>query len=147
MTKKHSGLTRTYLPTFNLNVAIPSILEIQAATNLSVIFTNHITMNHKGLNWKIYRYNLTSKNYKAFLYAFSMKLLENISPSSTTTWQFSANAKRLSKSIKKNNIVLSEAESELLTYCILYTSILDNKNSRNIKHIELLKKLSNEYLG
>lgn len=146
MTKKHSGIMRTYLPPFSLSVNIPSIQEIDSKSDLGYLFVNHITQNHKGLNWKIYRYKLNSNNYKSFIYAFALTAI-NLNPTSNTSWQFVSNAKRLSKAIQKNHIILSNTEEKLIKNCIDFQINKEIKRFRIQKYDEIITELKNEYLG
>ena len=70
MTQKHSGLTRTYLPTFNLQEEIPKLGDIIEKTPIGTLFINHVALNHSGLNWKIFRHKLNPNNYESFIFAF-----------------------------------------------------------------------------
>ena len=44
MYKNHSGLTRTYLPAFNLREDIPEIKDIVANTPEGKRFANHVAL-------------------------------------------------------------------------------------------------------
>lgn len=146
MIQKHSGLTRTYLPTFSLDMAVPSVQEIDSNTEVSKLFVDHVTKNHKGLNWKIFRYTLNPTNYKSFVYAFAITAL-NSNPCYITTWQFVSNAKRMRKSILRNNIVLSKTETNLLNNCINYQENADIESRRKTKYTNFIENLKLQYLG
>ena len=146
MIKKHSGLTRTYLPTFDLSVNVPSVQEIDSKTEIGKLFTDHVTKNHKGLNWKIFRYNLNQDNYKSFMYAFALTALDS-NPSHSTVWQFSSSARRMQNAILRNGIILSKPESDLLQSCIQYSVSKDMKKYREAKYGKIIEDLKKQYLG
>lgn len=114
MQKKVSGLCRLYLPTYPLNKEIPSLESI--ARGQEKEFVNHVVLNHKGLNWKIYRYQLNAENYKAFFFAFVLGLKQT-KPFCSTSWLVDSNARRLEKAIRRNGIKLTKDEERFLEVC------------------------------
>lgn len=146
MTKEHSGLTRIYLPTFSLNVNVPSVLEIDSKSEIGKLFTDHVTKNHKGLNWKIFRYTLNPANYKSFMYAFALTAFDS-NPATSTVWQFSSCARRLKRAIERNGIVLSKTESDLIQACIYYQLDGHIQSYRDKKYTEIIEDLKKQYLG
>jgi len=115
MIQEHSGIKRIYLPTFNLQEEIPKLEDIVEKTPIGTLFINHVALNHKGLNWKIFRYKLNSNNYQSFIFAFA--LIANDSKSHYSgIWQFESNARRLEKALIRNNIKLSKCEYDLIQY-------------------------------
>ena len=116
MYKKHSGLTRTYLPTFGLREQIPEVKDIIANTPTGKKFANHVALNHKGLNWKIFRFNMNSSNYKSFVFSLAI-IASKSTPSHSAIWQLESNARRLQKNLIKKNIKLTAEEQEIIEIC------------------------------
>lgn len=54
MILRHSEITREYLPTFSLSAKLPLIEEVIKNTTNCLVFIEHVTINHKVLNWKRY---------------------------------------------------------------------------------------------
>ena len=121
MYKNHSGLTRTYLPAFNLREDIPEIKDIVANTPEGKRFANHVALNHKGLNWKIFRFNMNSNNYKSFIFSLAL-IASKSSPYHSAIWQLESNARRLEKNLLKKDIKLSDNEKEILEICKFFST-------------------------
>ena len=121
MYKNHSGLTRTYLPTFNLREDIPEIKSIISNTPEGKRFANHIALNHKGLNWKIFRFNMNSSNYKSFIVSLAL-IASQSNPSHSTIWQLESNARRIEKNSLKKDIKLTDDEKEILEICKFFST-------------------------
>lgn len=146
MTLEHSGITRSYLPTFNLQSDIPTLEDIIGKTPTGELFTNHVALNHKGLNWKIFRYKLNPNNYKAFIFAFA--LIAKISnPCHSEIWQFESNARRLEKALIKNNIKLTKCENDLIQICKNYSKWGYTRALREKEMSTVLTTLRHQYLG
>lgn len=146
MTLEHSGITRIYLPTFNLQSDIPTLEDIIGETPTGELFTNHVALNHKGLNWKIFRYKLNSDNYRSFILAFAL-IAKNTIHYHSGLWQFEANARRLEKALVKNNINLSKCEDDLLRICKKYSRWGYTRAIREKEMSILLETLRHQYLG
>lgn len=116
MHRNHSGLIRTYLPTFNLRDDVPEIADIVADAPNGKRFANHVALNHKGLNWKIFRFNMNSSNYKSFIFSLAF-VASKYSPTDSTIWQLESNARRIEKNLLRKNINLTEDEKEILEIC------------------------------
>ena len=129
MQKKVSGLCRLYLPTYPLNKEIPSLESI--ARGQEKEFVNHVVLNHKGLNWKIYRYQLNAENYKSFFFAFIV-VLKQIKPFCSTSWLVDSNARRLEKALHRNGIQLTNEEEKFLTTCKNFSKWKDTRMEREL---------------
>lgn len=116
MYRNHSGLIRTYLPTFDLRDEVPEITDIMADTPNGRRFANHVALNHKGLNWKIFRFNMNSSNYKSFIFSLAF-VASKSNPTNSTVWQLESNARRIEKNLLRKNINLTEDEKEILEIC------------------------------
>lgn len=146
MTLRHSGITREYLQTFSLSAELPSIEEVIKDTPNCLVFIEHVTRNHQGLNWKIYRHKLSPENVSCFIYAFAYTA-KSLNPSWSHSWQFEANARRLQKEIIRKNIKLSECEQQLLNLCKNFTKGAPIKSIREKKITATLENLKQLYLG
>lgn len=145
MVQEHSGLTRIYLPTFDLQNDIPEIGEIVGNTPTGELFKNHVTLNHRGLNWKIW-YKLNPNNYHSFIIAFVLTA-KVANPSYSGMWQLESNARRLEKALRKNNINLSECENDLIKLCKRFTRWTYTCERRKECMCMVLKKIMQQYLG
>ena len=146
MRLEHSGITRTYLPTFNLQSDIPTLEDIIGKTPTGELFTNHVALNHKGLNWKVFRYKLNSDNYRSFLLAFAF-IARISNPCYSEIWQFESNARRLEKALVKNNINLSKCEDDLLKICKDFSDWKLTRAFREKRMFILIETLKQQYLG
>ena len=146
MTLRHSGITREYLPTFSLSAKLPSIEEVIKDTPNCLVFIEHVTRNHRGLNWKIYRHKLSPENVNCFIYAFAYTA-KSLNPSNSSSWQFEANARRLQKEIVRKNIKLSDCEQQLLNLCKNFKECAPIKAIREKEITDTLESLEQLYLG
>lgn len=149
MVQEHSGIIRTYLPTFNLLSDIPTLEDIIGKTPTGELFTNHVALNHKGLNWKIFRYKLNPSNYKSFILAFAIIAKVKISEPYYLRgiWQFESNARRLEKALIKNNIKLTKCENNLIQICKSYSKWGYTRALREKEMSTVLTTLIHQYLG
>ena len=140
--KTVGGKTRMYLPTFDLQMSIPSVGTLIESPDEKIvkIFMQHVVLNHKGLNWKIYRYYLNRKNYKSFLYSFAY-ICKDFSTTHSAAWQVESNARRLQKALSRNKISLSLTEKELLSIALSFTSWKDKSSVRESRLNLIIEKL------
>ena len=133
MQKEVGGLTRLYLKPYPLDKPVPEVSELIKNPDLEehFHFLVHVTQNHKGLNWKIYRYKLTTDNYKSFIYAFAHQMAY-LNTCHTTSWQVESSARRLYKALRKAKISLSEKEWEILERALFFKSwtLMDGKRKK-----------------
>lgn len=146
MTQKHSGLTRTYLPTFNLQEEIPKLGDIIEKTPIGTLFINHVALNHSGLNWKIFRHKLNPNNYESFIFAFAL-IAKDSNPCYSGIWQFESNARKLEKALIKNNIKLTKCEYDLIQRCKNFSKWSDYRVLREKEMSTVLMTLRQQYLG
>ena len=101
VTEKRSGLTRAYYETVDWRVPLPSISDIMNNPDDYIGLMYHIAMNHKGLNWLIYKSQLNFDTYPIFMYSLAFCAM-NENPSISYSWQMNKNARRVGKFIKEN---------------------------------------------
>ena len=140
------GLERLYLRPFPLSSRIPTVRQLLKKPEEYENFMEHITRNHKGANWKIYRHKLTSKNYKSFIYAFAHQMAF-MPTSHTTSWQINSNARRLKKALKRVAVDLYPCEEEIINICLNFNKWSLTESERIKRSNELKEKLIFLYLG
>ena len=132
---------------FNHKDQIPSVEEIINSSDETKLFVKHVTLNPEGGNWKIFRHSLNSENCRSFIYAFALQV-RNLNPNWGSEPEFlQSNAKRLKKSLEKNNITLSPCETKLLEISIDFRRWKAIKSERIAQMDNILKTLKYEYLG
>ena len=132
---------------FNHKDQIPSVEEIINSSDETKLFVKHVTLNPEGGNWKIFRYSLNSENYRSFIYAFALQA-RNLNPTWGSDTEFlQSNARRLKKSLERNNIALSSYESKLLEISMNFRRWKARKSERIEQMDNILKTLKYEYLG
>ena len=138
------GLTRYYIKPFPLEDKIPEVDMLIKQPLHHLDFIKHVFYNHRGLNWKIFRYELNQANYKSFLYAFAYKMA-HLPPSNSTSWQVESNARRLKKAIERAKLSLSDYETEILDICLNFRSWNLNENDRMQTALFLQLKIAGEF--
>lgn len=141
-----SGTSRMYLQTFDLKMTIPSVEALIQSPDDEVvkIFMQHVVLNHKGLNWKIFRHYLNDENYKSFIYAFAY-ICKDFPTSYSTSWQIESNARRLAKAVERNKISLTKVEADLIHFCESFKYCCYTNSAREEHLSKVLREL--KYLG
>lgn len=143
ISEKVSGLVRLYLEPFPLTARVPTVRQLIRNPKKHICFIEHVVQNHKGLNWKCYRYKVTASNYKSFIYAFAYKMAcINLN---STSWQLESNARRLNKALKRANISLSHCEKEVINMGLHFTTWYAKEVERKGKAVMLQLKLARQY--
>lgn len=140
---KHSGLTRAYFATADWR-ELPKILDIMQKPTEYTDLMYHIALNHKGLNWKIYKYQLTLENYPVFIYSLAFCAM-NVNPTDGFAWQIQKNAKRVLKFLNKNNLTVSHDEDYVLDICAEFLSWEETEKQRDLRMSLALEDLSTIY--
>ena len=138
------GLTRYYVEPFPLEGEIPKVEMLITQPLQHLDFVKHVFYNHKGLNWKIFRYGLNQSNYKSFLYAFAYRMA-HLPPAHSTAWQVESNARRLKKAIKRVGISLSDYENEILDICLNFRKWNLNEDDRMQTALLLQLNIAGEF--
>lgn len=120
--------TNSY-PIFDSRKKIPEVKELVKHPEEYKIFIEHVTLNGKSLNWKIYKFSLNESSYRSFMFAFLIKC-KTLDPTSVIADKFVSNAKKLRTFISQNKIELSEIEQQFLNYCCNYVHVKDNRVER-----------------
>lgn len=136
-----SGKIRHYYKPLSMNYTIKPLKNFMLSPEYYKNFINHVVLNHKGLNWKTYRYKLTQNNYKTFIYAFAFTIC-SYKPTSPAAWQLETNARQLRKSIFRNRILLTVTERNLIDCCIHFTN--SEMYSKNY-FVQILSDLKKQY--
>lgn len=113
---KKTGQTRFYYPPEDWRVPLPTIQEIINDPEQYIDLMQHIALNHKGLNWKFFKYQLNKNTYPVFLYSLAW-CAQRLKPTLAYSWQFQKNANKLYRFLEKNHIVLTKHEDFLLETC------------------------------
>lgn len=142
--EEKGGLTRYYLKPFPLEAEIPDVTLLIKQPQKHLSFMKHVFYNHKGLNWKIFRYGLNQSNYKSFLYAFAYRM-PHFPPTHSAGWQIEANARRLKKALKRVGICLSDYENEILDICLNFRKWNLNEVDRMQTALMLQLNIAGEY--
>ena len=129
VTKEHSGLTRAYYKTVDWGMPVPSISDIMNNPDYYIVLMYHISMNHKGLNWRIYRTQLNSDTYPVFMYSLAFCAM-NENPCFSCSWQMNKNARRIRKFIKENAVSIDSYETKLLGICSNFPNWNEYKANR-----------------
>lgn len=140
----HSGLTRAYFTPSDWRVPLPKISNIMEDPDEYSSLLFHIGLNHKGLNWKMYRFTLTIDNYSIFLYALTYCMLHT-NTSANYCWQMHKNAQRLEKFIARNDIPVSINEEQILEIALDFHNWTETLAKRTITLGSLLKGFKEAY--
>ena len=140
MTRRVSGLGRIYVRPYNWQMPLPSLRSIllNKMQYRNLIF--HIGLNHKGLNWRIYKYQLNKDTYPVFLYSLAVCML-NVEPTRVYSWQIESNARRIKRFVDNSNIKLPVGTSPILNIGVRFTSWRKTKGDRSRVLEDALNKL------
>ena len=141
---KKSGLTRAYFTPQDWRVPLPTIKEIINDPEQYADLMLHIALNHKGLNWKFFRYQLDKKTYPVFLYSLAW-CAKDLQPTLSYSWQFEYNANRIYKFLVKNHITLNIQEDFLVSSSKNFTNWPENKANRQQFLTGIIDALNNYY--
>lgn len=126
---KKSGLTRAYFTPQDWRVPLPTIKEIINDPEQYTGLMQHIALNHKGLNWKFYKFQLSRQTYPIFIYSLAWSA-RNLKPTLAYSWQFQKNANKLHSFLERNHIVLSNQEEFLVETCKNFVNWSDYEVNR-----------------
>ena len=144
VTAKRSDLTRAYYETVDWRVPLPSISDIMNNPDDYIGLMYHIAMNHKGLNWLIYKSQLNFDTYPIFIYSLAFCAM-NENPTISYSWQMNKNARRVGKFIKENHIFLLPDETKLLAICSYFPSWTSTKAQRASEIGSIIEALHKNY--
>ncbi len=126
---KKSGLTRAYFTPQDWQVPLPTIQEIINDPEQYTDLMQHIALNHKGLNWKFYKFQLSRQTYQIFIFSLAW-CSKNLKPTLAYSWQFQKNANKLHSFLERNHIVLSNQEEFLVETCKNFVNWSDYEVNR-----------------
>ena len=141
---KKSGLTRAYYTPKDWRVPLPTIKEIINDPEHYTGLMQHIALNHKGLNWKFYKFQLSRQTYPIFIYSLAW-CSKNLKPTLAYSWQFQKNANKLYRFLEKNHIVLSNQEEFLVETCKNFVNWSDYEVNKKQFINSIIDGLNNYY--
>lgn len=141
---KKSGLTRAYFTPQDWRVPLPTIKEIINDPEQYTGLMQHIALNHKGLNWKFYKFQLSRQTYPIFIYSLAW-CSKNLKPTLAYSWQFQKNANKLYRFLEKNHIVLSNQEEFLVETCKNFVNWSDYEVNKKQFINSIIDGLNNYY--
>ena len=141
---KKSGLTRAYYTPKDWRVPLPTIQEIINDPEQYADLMQHIALNHKGLNWKFYKFQLSRQTYPIFIFSLAW-CSKNLKPTLAYSWQFQKNANKLYRFLEKNHIVLSNQEEFLVETCKNFVNWSDYEVNKKQFINSIIDGLNNYY--
>lgn len=141
---KKSGLTRAYFTPQDWRMPLPTIQKIINNPEQYIDLMQHIALNHKGLNWKFYKFQLSRQTYPIFIYSLAW-CSKNLKPTLAYSWQFQKNANKLYRFLDKNHIVLTKHEEFLIDVCKDLTSWAEYEITRQQLLEDIIDALNNYY--
>ena len=139
---KKSGLIRAYFTPKDWRLPLPNIKEILKYPEKYNDLMQHIALNHKGLNWKFYKFLLTKETYPIFIYSL-VYCAKDLKPTEGYSWQIQKNANRTWHFMNKNHIFFNPKEIRILRLCQNFTNC--DKDKKNIAIEQIEHELNNYY--
>ena len=142
--QRHSGLTRAYFKAVDWQLTLPNVSDIMKNPSDYIDLMYHIALNHKGLNWKMYKFQLNPDNYQVFIYSIAFCIM-NTKPTCAYSWQMNRNARKIITFASKNNIQLEEVEKSILNLGSKFFLCKDSNESKIFDIFQLVDELHNIY--
>lgn len=143
-TVTHSGLTRAYFTPCDWRMPLPKISDIMEDPDKHSSLLFHIGLNHKGLNWKIYHFQLSKDTFAIFMYALTYCMLHT-NNSESYSWQIHKNARRVKKFIEKNDIPLTINEAEMLNIALNFGNWAETFSNKTVTLGAFIKGFKETY--
>ena len=96
---------------------LPSLEELYSSSEEHMLFIDSVTLNLKEANAQLYS-QFSEDTYKLFIYALAYRTRYFSTSQSSLFGQFEMNARRVKRLCAKKGIALSDAEKEVLDFCI-----------------------------
>ena len=122
---------------------LPSLEELYSSPEDHMVFINSITLNLKKVNAQLYSH-FSEDTYKLFIYALAYRTRYFSTSQSSLFGQFEMNTRRIKRLCTKRGIILSDAEKEVLDFCINISKASLLNKERPIYSQKLCSKLRNE---